>query len=78
MQTPLHLAVDYGNVEIVKLLLSFGAQPNVKDNDGNTALHLAVMDGNCECLEAILNCSNLSSLPLDDLNDEGRNKHRLL
>jgi ankyrin repeat protein len=53
------------------MLLSFGAQPSVKDSIGNTALHLAVLHGNLDCLKAILNTNNTESLPLDDFNDEG-------
>ncbi|KAJ9595486.1 hypothetical protein L9F63_013308, partial [Diploptera punctata] len=71
-KTPLHLAVEYGNAEIAKILLNFGAQPRVKDCDGNTSLHLAVIEGNYQCVEAVLNYSkDPSSLPLDDFNDEG-------
>ena len=72
LQTPLHLAVLTGNAEITSVLLSFGAQPSVKDSNGNTALHLAVLHGNLDCVKAILNTNNTKSLPLDDFNDEGK------
>lgn len=72
LQTPLHLAVLTGNAEITSMLLSFGAQPSVKDSNGNTALHLAVLHGNLDCVKAILNINNTKSLPLDDFNDEGK------
>lgn len=72
LQTPLHLAVLTGNAEITSVLLSFGAQPSVKDSNGNTALHLAVLHGNLDCVKAILNINNTKSLPLDDFNDEGK------
>lgn len=39
--TALHLAVKDDCVEIVKILLRKGAQPEIKDNHGNTSLHLA-------------------------------------
>lgn len=54
------------------MLISFGAQPSVKDRNGNTALHLAVLHGNLDCVKAILNTNNTKSLPLDDVNDEGK------
>jgi ankyrin repeat protein len=54
------------------MLISFGAQPSVKDSNGNTALHLAVLHGNLECVKAILNTNSIESLPLDDFNDEGK------
>lgn len=74
MQTPLHLAVLTGNAEITSILLSFGAQPSLKDSNGNTALHLAVLHGNLDCVRAILNINNTKSLPLDDFNDEGKRR----
>lgn len=41
-QTPLHLAVILGSVELIELLLRFGASPVVCDRNGNSVLHLAV------------------------------------
>jgi ankyrin repeat protein len=72
LQTPLHLAVLTGNAEITNMLLSFGAQPSVKDSNGNTAFHLAVLHGHLDCVKAILNTNNTKSLSLDDFNDEGK------
>jgi ankyrin repeat protein len=72
VQTPLLLAVLNGNAEITQILLSFGAQPSVKDSNGNTALHLAVLHGNLDCVKVILNTNNAKSLPLNDFNDEGK------
>ena len=36
-RTALHLAVDYANVQCIKLLLDAGANPQLRDMDGNTA-----------------------------------------
>ena len=41
-QTPLHLAVQNGKLEIVELLLSQGADINAKDSEGNTPLITAL------------------------------------
>ncbi|KAK3104710.1 hypothetical protein FSP39_008391 [Pinctada imbricata] len=42
-QTPLLLAVSQGHIPIIELLVSRGADINVEDEDGDTALHLALM-----------------------------------
>jgi len=41
-QTPLHLAVMLGNVEMVNLLLKCGSSLTLKDRNGNSVIHLAV------------------------------------
>lgn len=40
--TALHLAASLGNYEVVKQLLTNGADPNAEDISGNTPLHAAV------------------------------------
>ena len=40
-QTPLHLAVHYGNIEIVRLLLKHGADPTIKNCWDEIPLHVA-------------------------------------
>lgn len=42
--TPLHYAIRNGGEEIVKLLLTAGANPNVVSRDGDTPLLLAISD----------------------------------
>ncbi|KAL9999862.1 putative ankyrin repeat-containing domain-containing protein [Helianthus debilis subsp. tardiflorus] len=42
---PLHSAASSGNVEIVKILLDRGADVNLKNDGGRTALHYAASKG---------------------------------
>jgi ankyrin repeat protein len=41
--TPLHIAVDLGNVDIVDTLLAANADCNVRDHNSDTPLHVAVV-----------------------------------
>ena len=41
-QTPLLIAVAYKNLEITKLLIEKGANVNVKDHEGESALVLGI------------------------------------
>ncbi|XP_028849446.1 E3 ubiquitin-protein ligase MIB2 isoform X2 [Denticeps clupeoides] len=41
-QTPLQLAVTQGHVEMVQLLVADGANVNIEDEDGDTAMHTAL------------------------------------
>ena len=41
--TPLHYAADRGNFGVLEMLLSYGADANATDAEGQTALMLAVM-----------------------------------
>jgi len=60
--TPLHFAAEYGNLEVVKLLLKRGADKNLKDKYGNTPLesaksrhqpHVGPLWNNTEVIEAL-------------------------
>jgi ankyrin repeat protein len=60
--TPLHSFLTYPRsnddeqvlADIVKILLEYGADPNMRDRAGNTALHLACLDGRFLCMKALL------------------------
>lgn len=50
----IHWAVDCGSLEILKLLVSHGADVNLCDKDGQTALHYASSCGYTDCLIFLL------------------------
>ena len=52
--TFLHLAADNGNIEVLKYLVSQGANVNVKDNYGRTPLQVAVNKNNLEMVEYLI------------------------
>ena len=41
MHTPLIIAIRYGHIDAFMLLIERGANPNIRDKDGNTPLHWA-------------------------------------
>lgn len=43
--TPLHLALNIGNIDIIRILIDNGANINIKDNEGKTAVQLAIKIG---------------------------------
>ncbi|KAL9965871.1 hypothetical protein ACROYT_G029725 [Oculina patagonica] len=72
-QTPLHLAVITHQIYIVKRLIEGGADVNLMDRHGQTALHLACQDGNVNCVYAIRDVtkSNRVEIRLDLKNFQG-------
>ena len=70
--TPLMAAVVKGHVEIAKALIEAGADPNLTDANGATALHYAVMFNNQELASLLMNANasaymknNVGQSPLD-------------
>nr|XP_046265344.1 KN motif and ankyrin repeat domain-containing protein 4-like [Scatophagus argus] len=53
-QTALHLAVRHGRVVMVRLLLSHGADANIQDNQGTTALMFAAERGHTHIARLLL------------------------
>lgn len=63
-QTPLHLAVRNNSLEIVEILLAFGASPSIRDFRGNNGLHMATAIQSPESIKLL--ADSVSSK--DDLN----------
>ena len=51
---PLILAIDFGNKEMYDLLVSHGADINVKDPHGYSTLHVAAEKGNLEIVKDLV------------------------
>jgi len=51
--TPLHLAAEFGRVEVVQVLLQHGANVDMKDGSGRTALQIASKEGHDEIIELL-------------------------
>jgi ankyrin repeat protein len=70
--TPLQSAVAAGHADIVQLLLSHNANPNVREGSGETPLHTAAQNGDIRTIRSLLfNGADMSirsyqgKLPLD-------------
>ena len=53
-RTPLHLASQFGNTAIAKLLLEHGADANANDQEGLTPLHYASRKGESELISLLI------------------------
>lgn len=75
-QTPLHLAVLMKQLEIVRLLLDNGANPEMFDHKGDTALHIACRSGNVTMVNEIL--KRRQSRPMQNLDFRNYDGHTCL
>lgn len=55
LNSPLHWAASFGNAVTVQILLEqFGADPNLKNAKGMTALHDSVLRGNLDIVKVLI------------------------
>jgi len=65
--TPLMEAASAGHVDIVKLLISHGADVNAQSTSGNTPLMYACAGGHVECVKTLL----AKNANVEDHNENG-------
>ena len=53
-RTPMHLAADYGQLEVLKYLASQGADLNAKDKHGISVILAAIWEGHTQCVKFLL------------------------
>eukprot|EP00112_Aurelia_sp_Birch-Aquarium-sp1_P000331 Seg1028.2 transcript_id=Seg1028.2/GoldUCD/mRNA.D3Y31 product="Ankyrin repeat domain-containing protein 66" protein_id=Seg1028.2/GoldUCD/D3Y31 len=66
-KTPLHVAVERGQLNCVKLLLFHGADPASRTRSGLTPAHFAAESGDIKCLQALM----AYDAPIDLEDDSG-------
>jgi len=54
-QTPLHQSTTLPNIDIISLLIKYGAFLNAQDDEGDTPLHWAVREGRIDIATILLN-----------------------
>ena len=65
--TPLHAAVQVQNIEVIKYLISSGADVNAINANSHTPLHIAAEIGNFEIIKILLKRKiNLTSIPSEN------------
>lgn len=67
-QTPLMLVAEAGDTELVRIMLQAGADPEIRDYQGMTALHSAIKTRNNGCVDVLLN----HPCRLDNLTGDGQ------
>ena len=64
-RTSLHIASAKGSIEIVRILLDFGANPNIRDCVHNLPIHLAIISSHVPVVTLLLEAgTDIHSLDL--------------
>lgn len=66
-QTALMLAVSHGRGDMVRALLSCGAQVNIRDDDGSTALMCACEHGHVDIVRQLLSVPGCDATLTDNV-----------
>ena len=53
-RSPLHLAADFGQTEVVEYLVSKGANANAKDKHGISVILSAIYEGHTDCVKFLI------------------------
>lgn len=53
-QSPLYIACQKGHIDVVVILIKYGAKINAPNGNGSTALHVASQYGHCKIIELLL------------------------
>ena len=61
------LAAYYDRLDILKLLIDFGASTDAAKNGDSPALHVAICEGSVDCLEYLLECDKVDKRVTDRL-----------
>ena len=67
-KTPLHIAAERNQLDVVKYLIEKGASIDLKDKNNETPLHIAVLNGNLE----IVKCLIENGAKIDPKNDKNQ------
>lgn len=71
-ETCVHLTCAMNNVSALQKMIEYGANVNVLDSNGNTALHVAIQNGNDVCVSALLDKTpTATNIDLSMFNDSG-------
>jgi ankyrin repeat protein len=65
--SPLAVAVNFGEVDVIKALVAAGADIKEHDDDGLSLLHMAVLTNHLEAAQALV----AAGVPLNDVDKHG-------
>ncbi|PAV90747.1 hypothetical protein WR25_01610 [Diploscapter pachys] len=64
--SPVHMAVAWGQTEVLKVLVKAGANLNVQDSDGRTPCHVAVREKHHDALKELLAAEDVTFVSMRD------------